>query len=492
MDEPRLMSLIAEGEHEGLDFKRELHLEEKDDKGEFVKDVISIANAAPGHKGYILVGVDKDKLIVGVNGLEEERIQQIAHRYIRPAVTLRCSLVPLQVAGLPVVGVIEIKGTERPYSVTSPIGALKQDDCFFRHGSVVTKATSEEVHRMQEESWRYNEIVQLVKAAETHLSLGNLKEAIYAYSEAVKTMPTSELFLARGKAYELQMRRDIGEYQDLRKRAHKDFSDAIKLATSEEVEKEARLGRVRMFVYSWDEREKDLEWLKVHTKGREHGEVLYWEVEGWEARSEESVAQQAILLLSQAIQLGYRDPGVYYLRAQANFDLCNYRLALQDIEIAISGTKETDELVDRLCLRANILVRMGQFRQAYKSFSQARQSCRGEFHDYWRPSIWEIEDEILWRYSIAYEFGELGKSEVGKVKAIFEVLVAWRTGKDIVRTRRERGGGQAEISKILVQFDSRYHEVADVIMGIIGQEFWQIYEEIRQGELGLNWVRVEE
>ena len=50
MDEFELMALIAEGEHDGIDFKRELHLDSKQDKGEFVKDVLSIANSAPSNK----------------------------------------------------------------------------------------------------------------------------------------------------------------------------------------------------------------------------------------------------------------------------------------------------------------------------------------------------------------------------------------------------------------------------------------------------------
>jgi len=88
MDESELMSLIAKGEHEGLDFKRELHLETNLHRGEFVKDVIAIANSAPSNKGYLLFGVADDGSIVGIDGLSKQQIQDITHAYIHPALTL--------------------------------------------------------------------------------------------------------------------------------------------------------------------------------------------------------------------------------------------------------------------------------------------------------------------------------------------------------------------------------------------------------------------
>ena len=149
MEEKEVLSLIDEGENERIDFKRELDLKSARGKAKFVIDVISLANSAPDGS-YLLIGFDDDKSIVGIDKLEEERIQHIAQTYIDPVVVLRCFLVPIARSGSPSVGVIEIKATRRPHKVRRPIGKLAHDDIFVRHGSIVAKASLEEIIRMNQ------------------------------------------------------------------------------------------------------------------------------------------------------------------------------------------------------------------------------------------------------------------------------------------------------------------------------------------------------
>jgi hypothetical protein len=125
MDESELRSLIAEGEHEGIDFKRELHLRTKPDKAEFVKDIISIANSAPNNSGYLIVGVDDDGTVVGTNRLDEGQIRSTVDTYIQPSIVLRCLYVPVQVPGCPLVEAIEIEGMDRPYKVARDLEQAK-------------------------------------------------------------------------------------------------------------------------------------------------------------------------------------------------------------------------------------------------------------------------------------------------------------------------------------------------------------------------------
>jgi len=148
MEEKEVLSLIAEGENKRIDFKRELDLESGKGKAKFVKYVVALANSAPGG-GYLLIGVDDDKSIVGINELEEERIQQIAREYVEPPVVLRCVLVPMETFGSPSVGVIEVKATRRPHKVIRAIDTLNKDDVFVRRGSIVAKASLEEIRKMQ-------------------------------------------------------------------------------------------------------------------------------------------------------------------------------------------------------------------------------------------------------------------------------------------------------------------------------------------------------
>lgn len=431
MDEAKILSLIAEGENERIEFKRELDLGTTRGKSEFIKDVISIANSA-SNSGYILVGVDDDKLIVGINALEEERIQQIAHTYITPSVVLRCSLVPMTTPSFSSVGVIEIKATNRPHKVARAISKLNQDDVFVRRGSVVSKASPEEIIRMRE-TRLYREARQYIRAAETHLRLENWQSAIDAYSEAIKINPTPELFLARGKTYQRSL--SSGAEWTLKEKwarlALKDFSDAISLTDDAELEKEARFGRLRVCSikgsgFAWEIFEQDLEWLKANTQGREHGEVLYLEWRAVENEAELSCKpNQAVVALDKAIQLGYSEQGAYYLRALAHFYNCNYGLALQDIDVAIESAEQNDQLVDYLCFRANILVKMEQFDEAFANLSRARELSERKVRDNYGYIASGIEDTIVHRYSIAYEFNMLDQQRIELARAIFQVLAVF-------------------------------------------------------------------
>ena len=485
MDEAKILSLIAEGENERIEFKRELDLGTTRGKSEFIKDVISIANSA-SNSGYILVGVDDDKLIVGINALEEERIQQIAHTYITPSVVLRCSLVPMTTPSFSSVGVIEIKATNRPHKVARAISKLNQDDVFVRRGSVVSKASPEEIIRMRE-TRLYREARQYIRAAETHLRLENWQSAIDAYSEAIKINPTPELFLARGGIY-LRLLSVEAEWSLEEKWADlalKDFSDAISLTEARELEKEARLGRLRacsIMGSGWgDTFLKDLEWLKANTQGREHGEVLYLE---WRAVENEvglsCKPNQAVVALDKAIQLGYNEPGAYHLRALANFYACNYGLALQDLDRAVEGTEQTSQPANYWCLRAYILVKMGKFEEAYTCLSKARQLSKGESCSELGYFIGGIEDEIVYRYSMAYELNALNQQSISRARAIFQILTVF--GGEIVVP--VSGKGQVILRE--ARMDERYPTIAHVIRAIIGAEFLQKYKRYRVR--GLQWV----
>ena len=144
MDEQRLREIIALGENESADFKRELHINSSDEKAEFIKDLISLANSSIG-VGYLIIGVDNSRNLLGTEALSEERLQQIAHTYIFPNILMNYSGI---VIDSKLIGVIEIQGTEKPHQVIKSIGRLVKNDVFVRHGSVVAKASPDEMFRI--------------------------------------------------------------------------------------------------------------------------------------------------------------------------------------------------------------------------------------------------------------------------------------------------------------------------------------------------------
>ena len=149
LSKAQLFSLIQEGENTTVEFKRELDLITARGKSEFIKDIISIANSV-SNAGYIFVGIDDDKKIVGILDIEEERLQQIAHTYINPSVALTCALVPVQSATSPelLVGIVKITPTQKPHKVARSIDQLHQNEVLVRQGSMVTRASPEEIIRM--------------------------------------------------------------------------------------------------------------------------------------------------------------------------------------------------------------------------------------------------------------------------------------------------------------------------------------------------------
>lgn len=279
MKEPNLHSLIAAGENDNVEFKRELHLDSADGKVEFIKDIIALVNSS-ADGGYLLVGIDNNKTIVGCSTLEEERLQQLASTYIYPTITLKASLVEVHTPDSRSVGVLEVYPAERPHHVARNIGRLNQNDVFVRHGTVVEKASPAEMFAMRDQSRLGADRRNYLRAAELHAKIGNLPNAIAAYSNAIELMPTADLFLARGKIYARQasLQAETKIERELCHSAFKDFSHALKLTDSIEIAKQSHLARLRLWSVLTDDRdtfEGDLDWCKANTTGVELGEALY-------------------------------------------------------------------------------------------------------------------------------------------------------------------------------------------------------------------------
>jgi hypothetical protein len=148
--------LVAEWETTSVDFKRELHLDTADEKAEFIKDVLSLANTKASGKHWMIIGFDNrthayhgppDQHIV------QDRLEQILSVYTTPVVDIRYDVVDYREGP---VGMLEVLRNPKklPYSVAKSIGEKKrieQGNIFVRHGSQVEKPTSLELQALQDE-----------------------------------------------------------------------------------------------------------------------------------------------------------------------------------------------------------------------------------------------------------------------------------------------------------------------------------------------------
>lgn len=484
MDEIQVFQLIAERENERVEFKRLLDLESAPNKAEFIKDVISLANSAEP-SGYMLVGIENNGTIVGCGHFEEERIQQILNTYTEPPVQAHCHIVPT--SNLMTVGAIEIRGPHKPHKVARSIERLNQNDVFVRHGSVVVKASPEEIIELNRKSQVYADVGQYVRAAAKHAELGNMPSAIKSYTAAIDLAPTYENFLARGNACLVRVKqanRDTAAEEELTTLAAKDFADAIRLSSTKDEEKFARLGRLRLLSElsvafdgaSW---QQDSVWLKNNTEGRELGEVLFLEIFAKDriAGMYDFLAD-AISALNQAIELKFQEPQVYYLRADAHhYYAHNHGLALQDINSALSLLAESDERqVEYLSVKAHILVRMRRYEEAYEILTHLRSLARGKVapryggfsHDQ------HIEKEILYRYSLDYKFIQSHNLSVELLRPMFRILVESTLPGNIVLYKRPDGTVGRENANILNMFPA----IADVVTSVVGDGFWREHPEL--------------
>ncbi len=88
-----LKGLIATGESDLIEFKEKWYdLSVKEGKAIFVKDVLALANTVrPEAPGYLLIGVDDDKDVVGVSDSPSaEAVSQIISEYSDPPVNVHC------------------------------------------------------------------------------------------------------------------------------------------------------------------------------------------------------------------------------------------------------------------------------------------------------------------------------------------------------------------------------------------------------------------
>jgi tetratricopeptide (TPR) repeat protein len=476
MNESELLALIAGTEGQNIDFKRELHLDTAKVKAELVKDIIAVANSE-SKKGYLIIGIDDDKQIVGTAGLEEERIQQIAYSHITPPVILTCELIPLATHGALFVGVITVKSTKQPHKVAVSIERLSQDEVFIRRGSITTKASPEDIIRMhehEEETQSQREVKQYTRGAEIHLRLGNYLSAIAALSKAIEVSPTSELFIARAETYKkLQCANHSDDsWWSWGEAALKDLEDAIALSDSPDLETPARRIRrsFRGFAYAnyTDEQgQQDFEHEMQSLEGIERAKWIFQEVRDWDPIF--GADDYTVSLIQEAIGLGYQDPEVYCLLAEAHYGSHNYGLALKEIDRLIDTVDETNGgLIKFLCFRASTLAKMGRFKEARETLLRAKQLDEAEFSQ-WVTST-SSGEEFLCRYALDFEFvGETQEFMFTSVRHL--ILALGRTLEDLVTS--VDGEKVIEWKTGLDYLEKKYPGILAIAREMVGEEYWK-------------------
>jgi tetratricopeptide (TPR) repeat protein len=501
MDVNKLRLLISQGENESVDFKLELNLETAEQKAELVKDITSLANSAQD-LGFLIIGIDKNSKLIGIDRFEEERIQQITHTYIYPNVILRCYTVKMDLFPI---GVIEIQSTERPHRVIRGIDRLAMNDVFVRHGSTIAKASPDEMFRMRKRMTETElEAQALCDAAQKHISLGNINQAITAYSKAVTLMPKAEILLACGRARMMNFELDPDNFLSgnlcvpvkLGSLALKDFSDALKLEDSLDLEKEIRFARLELFSICplddscWDD---DFDWAEEKMSDVEYSKVLLfaaqkidiysiWASEGWDA-------DKIISLIDRAVELGLEEPKAYCLRANAHHSNQNLGLALKDINFAYGMVRNSPRLL-RECLltRAGILKSMKNYELAYDDFRNAQNiklpdSATADMGWVFTGDIHQLTDEIYQRVAIQWALKSLPDSDLDLYKVIIQALILHEGQPMFFRYKDDKTVHKFARS---ITVEKEFPLLSQTLKEIIGKDIWQAASEGREYSIHLE------
>ena len=151
--------LLKEWETTSVEFKREVRTDTADQKAEFIKDILALANTQASGRRWLIVGFDNQTHVWSKDPdrkLTQDHIEQLLSVYAEPMIQTRYEVVDYR-AGK--VGRLEVlrEQTNLPYRVKRDTGYRKRitaGQIFVRHGSQIEEATHLELQSLEDEATR--------------------------------------------------------------------------------------------------------------------------------------------------------------------------------------------------------------------------------------------------------------------------------------------------------------------------------------------------
>lgn len=153
--------LLDEWETTSVEFKRELYLDTKDQKAEFVKDILGLANTQASGERLLIIGFDDKTRAYHAppdpKKITQDNIERVLAQYTAPVVEIKYET--LDYGGRGIVGIIKVKRDrpKLPYKPAASFGDKKrinENQIFVRHGSQTQEATDIEIESLEAEALR--------------------------------------------------------------------------------------------------------------------------------------------------------------------------------------------------------------------------------------------------------------------------------------------------------------------------------------------------
>jgi predicted HTH transcriptional regulator len=152
-----------------VEFKRELHTGTADQKAEFVKDILGLANTKASGRRWLIIGFD-DKTY-NYHGppndakITQNHIEHLLSAYTSPVVHVKYNVVNYRKGK---VGKLEVfrDPAELPYTVAKSVGSkarggkrIETGQVFVRHGSQTEEPTPTELAALIDEAKRAKKVI---------------------------------------------------------------------------------------------------------------------------------------------------------------------------------------------------------------------------------------------------------------------------------------------------------------------------------------------
>ena len=154
--------LLDDWETTNTEFKRELHLGTKDEKAEFIRDVLALANPQVSGDRHLITGFDdksRDFTTAADPKITQDTIENLLNEYTKPPVAVIYTNFTEQ-NGAGDIGVLRVlrDRTKVPYRVARRLAgekkAIAEGEVYVRHGSHVANASVEEIADLEGEARR--------------------------------------------------------------------------------------------------------------------------------------------------------------------------------------------------------------------------------------------------------------------------------------------------------------------------------------------------
>lgn len=180
-----------------FDWKTDFVIPNDDDKrGEFIKDLVAVANACASSYGFIVYGVDPRKRdpILGIKqSYDDAKLQQLVQGKIQPCPEFLYYEIS---TGAKAVGVLQVKPTRlRPHIISVDLGKVRKGQIVIRRGSSTDGITINDLFEFfyGTTSGHFPGIVQRLQVAarEREADVNYLRLAQEGANQALREMETA-------------------------------------------------------------------------------------------------------------------------------------------------------------------------------------------------------------------------------------------------------------------------------------------------------------